>query len=384
MSGFNPTCIPATLLTYVLFVVFVRFHLQNRAVDIFTKSILARAVISKSKDPIAAACVYLACRMENYPRTLDEVSFGTGIDVRQVNKLQQAIARRLQLNVGRLRPYHLVNRFAAKVMCAHEVGALALTICQALTRLELLETQAPQVLAVGSIVVACLLEGAAVDLAELAVASLVPAPQIRAVYRSMHPLLAAVVPAGHQTRCGEDRAQALARLPLSLDKAGDKLPAREMSSPFSQGRSSVGTAKGTPPGTDAAKMSAGAAVSVDVPTALEEPDSALSDLVGQLVQPIARVSANNLTALLQEKGASRDGLDRLDAPPAVSPVSAKVGQTDEQVANSEIPVSGKHALKREFSECASPSGANPCDAGEQNEEEGYGPNKLRKIVTTLA
>jgi transcription initiation factor TFIIIB Brf1 subunit/transcription initiation factor TFIIB len=276
-------------------------------VDIFTRSILNRAVTSKSKDPIAAACVYLACRMENYPRTLDEVSFGTGVDARQVNKMQQAIARRLQLSIGRLRPYHLVNRFAAKVGCPHEGSALALAVCQALVRLELLETQAPQVLAAGSLVLACLLERVALDLDELSRASLVATTSIKSVYRHMHQLVATVVPVDYRPRGGEDRAQALATLPANLDKFGDKLPAQEVTKQKTENiivnRVSHVELKSS---------------SSSRPVQAEEPDAVLEDLVLDLARPVpARVSLNNQTVLLQEKGLSPSQSDATGSAPVV-------------------------------------------------------------------
>lgn len=157
---------------------------------------MGRLVISKSKDPIIAACIYLACRMENYPRTLDEVSFATGVDVKLVSKMQQVIARRLQLSIGRLRPQHLVNRFATRVNCSHCVSNLAAELCEKLTRLELLETLPPQLVAAGTLVVAALVEGASINIDMLTAVTLVTVPSIKTVYRQLLPVLP-MLSAGH-------------------------------------------------------------------------------------------------------------------------------------------------------------------------------------------
>lgn len=200
----------------------------------FTKTIMGRLLISKSKDPIIAACVYLACRMENYPRTLDEVSLATGVDVKQVSKMQQVIARKLQLSIGRLRPQHLVNRFATRVNCPHSATSLAVETCQNITRLELFETLPPQLVAAGSLVAAALIEGVSIDMELLTSVTLVSLLAIKSVYRQLLPVLPmvtvttldpATAPAAHHTpttqsvECGNKfRTARVKTLPLILDK----------------------------------------------------------------------------------------------------------------------------------------------------------------------
>jgi transcription initiation factor TFIIIB Brf1 subunit/transcription initiation factor TFIIB len=266
---------------------------QNRAIEVFTQTILGRVVTSKSKEPIAAACVYLACRMENYPRTLDEVSFATGLDVRVISKMQQAIARKLQLSIGRLRPHHLVNRFAAKLKCPHTLGALSQEICLNITRLELLETHAPQLVAAGSIVLAALVENHPLDVSALSAVAVVTVSSMKLMYRNMLPVLTLVVPTAAQA-LAESQGRPLSDFPVSLEKimAGELLMVKEVV------KVEEITKKER---VDVAATDLPPAHTSEAPQQAEEPtaDAVLEDIICTLVEPVpARPSANNLTLLL--------------------------------------------------------------------------------------
>lgn len=261
----------------------------------FTNTILGRVVQSKSKDPIIAACVYLACRMENYPRTLDEVSFATGVDVKLISKMQQVIARQLKLSIGRLRPQHLVNRFATRVGCVHGVTVRALEMCQRLTQHELLETVAPQVVAAGTLVLAALCEGESLDVALLTNVALVSLAAVKTVYKSLLPV-ASVVAISPQAGSTE-RTRLLSRLkdlPALLDKAiqDGKLVAK-----LSPQESHVSSASMISPKFEKEKQK----------EAIVPAEDTLADLLEDLTAPVApqvhRVSTNNLQVLLDAQQA---------------------------------------------------------------------------------
>ena len=165
---------------------------QNKAIDVFTKTILGGIIISKQKEPIIAACIYLACRIENFPRTLDEVSFATGMDVKVISKMQQVISRKFQLPVGRLRPLHLVNRFAGRLKCTQPVSSLAAAMCQSIAQLDLMETIPPQVAAAGVIVAASMILRDVVNVRHVCDVALIATNSIKTVYRNLFPLLSTI------------------------------------------------------------------------------------------------------------------------------------------------------------------------------------------------
>lgn len=263
----------------------------------FTNTILGRVVVSKSKEPIIAACVYLACRIENYPRTLDEVNFATGVDVKLIGRMQREIAHKLQLKINRLLPQHLVNRFATRVFCSHPVSVLAQEICQNLSKHNQLESVAPQIVAAGSLVAAALLEGQALDVTLLTQVALVSLSLVKNVYKELHPMLGmmtqrAAGSAAERTRLLA-RVKALPATLASLIKEGQLAVVKHADSPAVVEKTApVSTTTTT---TTPAKVSPSAAVGDDLALLVNE-------LTAPVPVPVAhRVSSNNLSALLQSQ-----------------------------------------------------------------------------------
>lgn len=279
-------------------------------------------MVSKSKEPIIAACVYLACRIENYPRTLDEVHFATGVDVKLISRMQREIAQKLQLKINRLLPQHLVNRFATRVFCSHPVSVLAQEICQNLSKHNLLESVAPQVVAAGTLVAAALLEGQVLDVTLLTEVALVSLAAVKNIYKDLHPMLGMMTqrPSGGASASAAERARLLARaktLPAtlaSLVKDGQLVVVKHADSP-------VAAVK-----TPSMSVSSMAKVS---PSASAGDDLAL--LVNELTAPVSvpvanRVSCNNLSVLLQSQ---RENMPSPQSPAAVNSASPSASITKE-------------------------------------------------------
>lgn len=138
-----------------------------------------------------AACIYIACRMQGYPRTLDEISKNADCDMGTVNKMQKSIVQKLQLQIGRLRPIHLVNRIATRMKCAYQICVYAEEICKILAQRELLENLPPQQVAASVIFIVSLLlyDGNQynhhIDVNKLCEASLVTLSSIKMTYNKI-------------------------------------------------------------------------------------------------------------------------------------------------------------------------------------------------------
>lgn len=316
-SFFDP--VPSACANYSLPLHHFTLITQNKAIEVFTRTILERAVASKSKDPIIAACVYLACRMEKYPRTLDEVHFATGVDVKEISKVQRVIVQKLELKIHRLLPEHLVNRFATRVSSAHRVSVLAQVICQNLSKHHQLESVAPQVVAAGTLVAAALLEGQALDVGLLTNVALVSVAAVKGIHRDLHPMLA-MMAEGFSTSPAEHarlvaRARALPAALSNLIKDGQLVvTAKEAVSSTSP-----------PPSVPSAPAAKGV---VDALVTLIE------DLTAPVVTPTtSSVSSNNLTALLQSQ---RENM----------PSSPPTPENSASLASASAPLSPKPAARK--------------------------------------
>ena len=281
---------------------------------------LQRIIISRSKEALSAACVYIACRMENYPRTLEEISFSTGIETKTIGTLQREIAQKLCLSIGRLRSHHLVNRFSTRLKCPHKVCTLSYEICQNITQLELFETSAPQVIAAGSLVVSSLLCGHAVNFNDVTAVVLITLPALHSVYQKMHPLLTTILSlslsstntttANTTTSVSKELTQRVRQLPANLDKllTNGKVPIL-FSGPVESKLHTLSTLHPITSNTTiytTTNTTASTTTSNSTTTTVPSEDSILHEIVVDLAVP-ARTSANDLTVLLQSHAKQQEG-----------------------------------------------------------------------------
>ncbi|KAJ1405199.1 hypothetical protein B484DRAFT_310696, partial [Ochromonadaceae sp. CCMP2298] len=168
--------------------------IKSKAIDIFTRTMQERLVKSKSKEPIIVACIYLACRMEKYPRTLDELAACTGIPVRTINTMQQIIRENLRLQIGPLRPEQLVGRMISRLKYTWHVRQCAEEMCSSAACEHVLEGTPPQVTAAMTIVVAALLAAQSIEVEKLTSVAGLSFTRVQIVYKKIYPVLSAVIP----------------------------------------------------------------------------------------------------------------------------------------------------------------------------------------------
>jgi len=172
-------------------------------------------VKSKSKEPIIVACIYLACRMEKYPRTLDELAACTGIPVRTINTMQQIIRENLRLQIGPLRPEQLVGRMISRLKYTWHVRQCAEEMCSSAACEHVLEGTPPQVTAAMTIVVAALLAAQSIEVEKLTSVAGLSFTRVQIVYKKIYPVLSAVIPEKFT------RIVKIADLPSTLEQGRD-------------------------------------------------------------------------------------------------------------------------------------------------------------------
>jgi len=111
---------------------------------------------ARNKGDLAAASVYLSCRLQGYPRLVDEVAELTDTPKDIISKLFGPIARKLQLPLPLMRPSLLIPRFAGKLKLPARETEYCRRVCEELFELSLCE-RAPQTIACCAIMFICLL-----------------------------------------------------------------------------------------------------------------------------------------------------------------------------------------------------------------------------------
>ena len=88
---------------------------KYEAAAIYREALDMDLVRGRSIDKLLVATVYIACRKCKVPRTLDEMSEGTGLDKKTIGKNYRFLNRELGLKLPLISPNDYVPRFASKL-----------------------------------------------------------------------------------------------------------------------------------------------------------------------------------------------------------------------------------------------------------------------------
>ena len=94
-----------------------------------------------------SACIYLACRIENVPRTILELSLMSGMNKSELGNLSFEVARRLDLQLRPILPEQYVHRICAEILLPIEYHDVAVNICRNLSNTGVLHSMAANTIA---------------------------------------------------------------------------------------------------------------------------------------------------------------------------------------------------------------------------------------------
>lgn len=166
--------------------------------EIFTRVVVERVTVFRNKEVIVAACIYIAARVENYPRTLDEIGAATNIATKEITRIQKLIISKLNIILCRLHPEHLLNRFSSRMQCNYQVNVISKEICSNLLRYELLESIPPQIVISGVIVLSMALLEASIDATRLLSIALINLSSLKLIVKQLLKLLKVILPERYQ------------------------------------------------------------------------------------------------------------------------------------------------------------------------------------------
>ena len=145
-----------------------------------------------SVDLLAPTCVYMAARMEGYPRTSKEIAMVSSIAANEIGGLAISISKCLNLNLGRVLPEDYVNRIAS-ILNVINYSDYAVNICKSINSIDLGDHTTPSVIAAYSL---CLLLLGCNSLDKLHIlpdAAFVSISQIKKCYNMCHPYLSTIL-----------------------------------------------------------------------------------------------------------------------------------------------------------------------------------------------
>ncbi|MFH0868929.1 MAG: transcription initiation factor IIB [archaeon] len=133
-------------------------NVRETAAFIYKKAADKNLVRGRSIQGVVAASLYGAHRLCNTPRTLDEISEGTGIGRKEIGRTYRHIARELNFGPNKCMPKDYISRFCCKLKLSHEVQVKALDIIVRAEAKELISGRGYTGVAAAAIYIATILE----------------------------------------------------------------------------------------------------------------------------------------------------------------------------------------------------------------------------------
>lgn len=110
---------------------------------LFKEVVQKSLVKNRSRLSIACACVYIACRMENVPRTFKETCAESKNSKREIGRVFKLLLPALQANVGKDSTEKFVSRFCSSLMVSAGFESMAVRIAEGAVDLDILPGRSP-------------------------------------------------------------------------------------------------------------------------------------------------------------------------------------------------------------------------------------------------
>ncbi len=134
-------------------------HVEETAMKLYLTAAEKGLIRGRSIESVVAACVYVACRMHDVPRTLDEVVKASGVYKKELGRTYRHLIRNLKIKITPIDVTEYVHRFAAILNLPPEVTAKAVEIVQKAKELDLTAGRGPAGIAAAAIYLAVFMHG---------------------------------------------------------------------------------------------------------------------------------------------------------------------------------------------------------------------------------
>jgi transcription initiation factor TFIIB len=162
---------------------------QERAALIYRKALKKGVIRGRSISSMVLASLYVACRMTQTPRTLDEVARHSPLDKKDIARCYRILLKELNLRTPVPNAQLRVPKIASDVELGEETQRMALEILGEAERLKITGGKAPMGMAAAALYLACRMNGENRTQKMLAEASGVTEVTIRNRYTELKRLL---------------------------------------------------------------------------------------------------------------------------------------------------------------------------------------------------
>lgn len=161
---------------------------REEAARIYRKSAKNNLIRGRSIEGVVAASVYMACRVCNIPRTLEEISQTSKVSKKQIGKNYRFLSRQLDIKLKPTSPADYIPRFATRLGLSSKVQSKAIDIINRSADAGLNSGKGPTGMAAAALYLASMLVGERKTQSDIAGVSGVTEVTIRNRYKELSEL----------------------------------------------------------------------------------------------------------------------------------------------------------------------------------------------------
>ncbi len=132
---------------------------EEEAARIYRRAVEKGLVRGRSMESVVAGSLYAACRRDEVPRTLDELSEASGIDKKEIGRTYRFVTRELGIKILPSNPVDYIARFASTLGLSSLSQSKAVEILDMAQKSELTSGRGPTGIAAAALYVAALMNG---------------------------------------------------------------------------------------------------------------------------------------------------------------------------------------------------------------------------------
>ena len=132
---------------------------EEEAARIYTLAAQRGLVKGRSLEDVAAGAVYLACKINELPKTLDEISEVSGIEKNEVIKNSKFVSRELGIRVLPINPSNYISKFASELRLSPKVQTVANSLILKAQKAGLTSGKSPKGVSASALYTSCLMCG---------------------------------------------------------------------------------------------------------------------------------------------------------------------------------------------------------------------------------
>lgn len=132
---------------------------EEEAARIYTLAAQRGLVRGRSLEEVASGAIYISCKINEIPKTINEISEVSGIDKNEIIKNSKFVARELKVKVLPVNPINYISKFASHLGLSPKTQTKAVQLIDKAQKEGLTSGKSPRGIAASSLYAACLICG---------------------------------------------------------------------------------------------------------------------------------------------------------------------------------------------------------------------------------